>query len=107
LKRRAAAIADGHKLPLTYALADTFPVDDRWFCSALAQTDRQRRFLIAAAFGGVTDDLGAGSARTIALASALLGIVAVKGAIFQGSWSYKGLGPRCSPRGLTRCWASV
>ncbi len=37
--------------PFTYALATTFPIGDRWFCSCLAQTDPNRRFLIAAPRG--------------------------------------------------------
>jgi len=45
-------------LPLTYDLATKFPIGDRWFCSALAQTDPQRRFLIAATSSGMTDDIG-------------------------------------------------
>jgi hypothetical protein len=61
-----------------------FPVGDRWFCSALAQADRQRRFLIAATSGGATSDMGAGPPRTTALASALLGIAAANEAIFVG-----------------------
>jgi phospholipase C len=45
-------------LPLTYALAGTFPIGDRWFSSCLAQTDPQRRYLIAATSSGMTDDIG-------------------------------------------------
>jgi phospholipase C len=45
-------------LPLTYALASTFPIGDRWFSSCLAQTDPQRRYLIAATSSGMTDDIG-------------------------------------------------
>jgi phospholipase C len=48
----------GADLPFTYDLATTFPVGDRWFCSALAQTDPNRRFLIAATADGMTDDIG-------------------------------------------------
>ena len=29
----------GADLPFTYALAETFPIGDRWFCSLLGQTD--------------------------------------------------------------------
>jgi phospholipase C len=47
-------------LPLTYALANTFPIGDRWFSSCLAQTDPQRRYLIAATSSGMTDDIGTG-----------------------------------------------
>jgi len=45
-------------LPFTYDLAGQFPIGDRWFASALAQTDPQRRFLIAATANGMTDDIG-------------------------------------------------
>ncbi len=44
-------------LPFTYALAQTFPVADRWFCDVLGQTDPNRRFLIAATSSGMTDDI--------------------------------------------------
>jgi phospholipase C len=44
-------------LPFTYALASQFPIGDRWFCSALAQTDPNRRFLIAGTASGMTDDV--------------------------------------------------
>jgi phospholipase C len=45
-------------LPFTYDLATQFPIGDRWFSSALAQTDPNRRFLIAATANGMTDDIG-------------------------------------------------
>jgi phospholipase C len=45
-------------LPLTYALATQFPIGDRWFSSTLAQTDPNRRFLIAGTALGMTDDIG-------------------------------------------------
>ncbi len=48
----------GHDLPFTYDLATKFPIGDRWFGSALAQTDTNRRFLIAATASGMTDDIG-------------------------------------------------
>jgi phospholipase C len=48
----------GQDLPFTYDLAARFPIGDRWFCSALAQTDPNRRFLIAATASGMTDDIG-------------------------------------------------
>ncbi|MFZ0044033.1 MAG: alkaline phosphatase family protein [Solirubrobacteraceae bacterium] len=48
----------GQDLPFTYDLATKFPIGDRWFCSALAQTDPNRRFLIAATANGMTDDIG-------------------------------------------------
>jgi phospholipase C len=49
---------NGQNLPFTYDLAMQFPVGDRWFCSALAQTDPNRRYLIAATSYGMTDDIG-------------------------------------------------
>jgi len=48
----------GADLPFTYSLASTFPIGDRWFSSALAQTDPERRYLIAATSSGMTDDIG-------------------------------------------------
>lgn len=48
---------DGSFLPFTYALATTFPVADRWFCSVLGQTHPNRRYLIAATSSGMTDDI--------------------------------------------------
>lgn len=50
---------DESDLPFTYALASAFAVADRWFSSTLAQTDPQRRFLIAGTALGMTDDIGA------------------------------------------------
>jgi phospholipase C len=63
-------------LPLTYALAETFPVADRWFCSCLAQTDPQRRYLIAGTSQGMTGDVGN------PVATPLLGTPAKNGTIF-------------------------
>jgi phospholipase C len=48
----------GKDLPFTYDLATRFAIGDRWFCSCLAQTDPQRRYLIAATSSGMTDDIG-------------------------------------------------
>ena len=67
-------------LPLTYALASTFPIGDRWFCSCLAQTDPQRRYLIAATSSGMTDDIGTGPGNIVP--NATLGAPA-NGTIFQ------------------------
>jgi phospholipase C len=50
----------GDDLPFTYDLANRFAIGDRWFCSCLAQTDPQRRYLIAATSSGMTDDIGTG-----------------------------------------------
>ena len=44
-------------LPFTYGLARAFATADRWFCSALTQTDPNRRFIIAATAAGMTDDI--------------------------------------------------
>ena len=51
---------DERDLPFIYALATVFPLADRWFSSTLAQTDPQRRFLIAGTALGMTDDIGTG-----------------------------------------------
>ncbi len=48
----------GDDLPFTYDLATKFAIADRWFGSCLAQTDPQRRYLIAATSSGMTDDIG-------------------------------------------------
>ncbi|KAL1964884.1 hypothetical protein VTN77DRAFT_6237 [Rasamsonia byssochlamydoides] len=45
-----------HHLPFTYSLAEQFPIGDRWFCSVLAQTWPNRRYLIAGTSRGLTDD---------------------------------------------------
>jgi phospholipase C len=71
----------GDDLPLTYALANTFPVGDRWFCSCLGQTDPNRRFLIAATAQGMTDDIGSEPGN--APANSTLGVPAANGTIFQ------------------------
>ena len=55
----------GQDLPFTYSLAARFPIADRWFSSALAQTDPERRFLIAGTASGMTDDVGTGPGNAI------------------------------------------
>jgi len=67
-------------LPLTYALASQFPIGDRWFASCLAQTDPQRRYLIAATSSGMTDDIGTSPGNIVP--NATLGAPA-NGTIFQ------------------------
>ncbi len=71
----------GADLPFTYALADTFPVGDRWFCSLLGQTDPNRRFLIAATAMGMTDDFGTSAGNVIPDVSLVL--PALGGTIFD------------------------
>jgi len=44
---------DSTDIPFYYGLAETFPVADRWFCSVLAQTYPNRRFLIAGTAAGI------------------------------------------------------
>ncbi|HTY17683.1 MAG TPA: alkaline phosphatase family protein [Myxococcota bacterium] len=44
---------DRNDLPFYYGLASTFPVCDRWFCSVLAQTYPNRRFLLAGTAAGL------------------------------------------------------
>ena len=70
----------GEDLPLTYALASLFPIGDRWFASCLAQTDPQRRYLIAATSSGMTDDIGTSPGNIVP--NATLGAPA-NGTIFQ------------------------
>ena len=43
-------------LPFSCAMAGTFPIADRYFCSAMAQTDPNRRYLIAGTSLGLIDD---------------------------------------------------
>lgn len=43
-------------LPFTCGMAGVFPIADRWFCSAMAQTDPNRRYLIAGTSLGLIDD---------------------------------------------------
>lgn len=48
----------GADLPFAHSLASTFPIADRYFCSALAQTFPNRRYLISGtSFGLVADVL--------------------------------------------------
>ncbi|HEY2318957.1 MAG TPA: alkaline phosphatase family protein [Solirubrobacteraceae bacterium] len=44
---------DTHDLPFTYSLAGYFPVGNRYFCSVLAQTYPNRRFLFCATASGL------------------------------------------------------
>ncbi len=44
---------DGTDIPFYYGLAETFPVCDRFFCSTLAQTYPNRRFLVAGTAAGI------------------------------------------------------
>ena len=46
----------GEDLPFYYSLGRTFPLCDRWFCSTMAQTYPNRRFLIAGSAFGLVDD---------------------------------------------------
>lgn len=43
-------------LPFTASLARSFPISDRWFCSVLAQTYPNRRYLLAGTSLGLVDD---------------------------------------------------
>jgi phospholipase C len=44
---------DETDLPFYYSLAKTFALQDRWFCSVLAQTYPNRRFLLAGTAAGI------------------------------------------------------
>ncbi|MGH9170401.1 MAG: alkaline phosphatase family protein [Acidimicrobiales bacterium] len=49
---------DASDMPFTSGLARTFPISDRWFCSVLAQTLPNRRYLLAGtSLGLINDDL--------------------------------------------------
>ena len=43
-------------LPVTYALATHFPINERYFCSVLGQTDPNRLYLFCATSNGQTND---------------------------------------------------
>ena len=43
-------------LPFTCGMAGTFPIADRYFCSVMAQTDPNRRYLISGTSLGLIDD---------------------------------------------------
>jgi phospholipase C len=49
----AMAFWDQADLPFTYSLAKHFPIGERYFCSVLAQTDPNRRFLFAGTSSGL------------------------------------------------------
>ncbi len=82
--QRVGPVAMGYwtaeDLPLTYALARTFPIGDRWFCSTLTDTDPNRRYLIAATSQGMTGDMGTGPGN--AVPNSLLSVPAKNGTIF-------------------------
>jgi phospholipase C len=46
----------GTDVPYLWGLARTFPLADRWFCSVMAQTDPNRRYLISGTSLGLVDD---------------------------------------------------
>jgi phospholipase C len=46
----------GSDMPFTWGLASTFPIADRWFCSAMAQTNPNRRYLFAGTSLGLIND---------------------------------------------------
>ncbi len=51
----------GADLPFTHSLASTFPIADRYFCSVLAQTFPNRRYLLSGtSFGLIADVLPSG-----------------------------------------------
>jgi phospholipase C len=47
---------DETDLPFTYSLAKTFPINDRYFCSVMAETYPNRRFLISGTALGIVKD---------------------------------------------------
>ncbi|HEY7946275.1 MAG TPA: alkaline phosphatase family protein [Acidimicrobiales bacterium] len=46
----------GEDIPFTWGIASTFPIADRWFCSAMCQTDPNRRYLISGTSLGLIND---------------------------------------------------
>ena len=63
---------DQRDLPLTYSLAEHFPIGERFFCSTLAQTYPNRRFFFTGTASG-----------TIATDGTTFGIPAANGTIFD------------------------
>ena len=56
----AMSFFDERDLPFTYSLASSFPVGERYFCSTLAQTYPNRRFLFSGTASGlIATDLSA------------------------------------------------
>jgi phospholipase C len=47
---------DDTDFPITYALATQFPINERYFCSLLGQTDPNRLFLFCGTSNGQTND---------------------------------------------------
>ena len=68
----AMSIWDEHDLPFTYSLARRFPIGQRYFCSVLAQTYPNRRFMFTATASG-----------TIATDSSTFSIPAANGTIWD------------------------
>ena len=62
--KASTAVAMGYwdetDLPFYYSLGKTFPLCDRWFCSTLAQTYPNRRFLLAGTAAGIVSTTNAG-----------------------------------------------
>src|SRR5262245_47334304 len=56
----AMAYWDENDIPFYYALARTFPLCDRYFCSTLSQTYPNRRFLMAGTAAGIVSTTAAG-----------------------------------------------
>jgi phospholipase C len=48
---------DGTDLPFTYSLTRTFPINDHYFCSVMAETYPNRRFLISGTALGIVKDV--------------------------------------------------
>jgi phospholipase C len=46
----------GADMPFTWGLARTFPIADRWFCSVMAQTNPNRRYLFSGTSLGLIND---------------------------------------------------
>jgi phospholipase C len=63
---------DKRDLPFTYALAERFPIGQRYFCSVLAQTYPNRRFLFAGTASG-----------TVSTSGSTFGVRAANGTIFE------------------------
>ena len=64
LRRRVDGLLERQDLPFYYSLASHFPIGDRYFCSVMAQTYPNRRFLIAATALGNIATNGSGISHT-------------------------------------------
>ena len=86
---RAIGYYDQTDLPFYYALATTFAIGDRYFCSVLGPTFPNRSYLLAAtSFGHIRNDLGGFGQSSI---FSLLDMHGVSWKVYFNDLSYAGL----------------